>query len=135
MAHLFKEIFEILFEIIEFLEPYLLVITIFFIPFTITITSLPKRFFQYEFTQHLLPALFTKYESKKITLDKINAMTQNLMVVILMIDLFGLGHFFFGGHGGHEGGSHHEASVHGETGEHVSQHGAEAVGEHTPVEH
>ena len=131
MAHFFKEIFEILFEIIEFSEPYLLVTTIFFIPFTITITSLPKRFFHYEFTQHLLPALFNKYESKKITLDKINAMTQNLMVVILMIDLFGLGHFFFGGHGGHEGGSHHEASA----GEHVRQHGSEAVGEHTPVEH
>ncbi len=131
MAHLFKEIFEILFEIIEFSEPYLLVTTIFFIPFTITVTSLPKRFFQYEFTQHLLPSLFAKYESKKIMFEKINAMTQNLMIVILMIDLFGLGHFFFGGHGGHEGGSHHEASA----GEHGSQHGTEAAGEQAPAEH
>jgi hypothetical protein len=130
MGHLFNEIFEILFEIIEFSEPYLLVTTIFFIPFTITITSLPKRFFQYEFTQHLLPSLFAKYESKKVMIEKINAMTQSLMVVILMIDLFGLGHFFFGEHGAHESSSHHEASA----GEHGSQHGAEAV-EHAPTEH
>jgi hypothetical protein len=131
MSHFFKEIFEILFEIIEFSEPYLLVTTIFFIPFTIMVTSLPKRFFQYEFTQHLLPSLFTKYENKKTQLERINAMTQNAMIVILMIDLFGLGHFFFGGHGGHEAGVHHEAGA----GEHTSQHGAEAVGEHAPVEH
>ena len=131
MSHFFKEIFEILFEIIEFSEPYLLVTTIFFIPFTITVTSLPKRFFQYEFTQHLLPSLFAKYESRKAQLERINAMTQNAMVVILMIDLFGLGHFFFGGHGGHEGSTHHESSAHGGEGEH----GAEAVGEHAPVEH
>lgn len=131
MAHLFKEIFEILFEIIEFSEPYLLVTTIFFIPITIMVTSLPKRFFQYEFTQHLLPSLFAKYESKKVMFEKINAMTQNLMIVILMIDLFGLGHFFFGGHGGHEGGSHHEAGA----GEHGSQHGGETVEEHPTAEH
>lgn len=131
MSHFFKEIFEILFEIIEFSEPYLLVTTIFFIPFTITVTSLPKRFFQYEFTQHLLPSLFAKYESRKAQLERINTMTQNAMIVILMIDLFGLGHFFFGSHGGHEGGTHHESSAHGGEGEH----GAEAVGEHAPVEH
>lgn len=132
MAHLFEFIFEVLFELIEFLEPYLLVTTIFFIPFTIMITSLPKRFFQYEFMQHLLPSLFSKYEGKKTMLDKINAMTQNLMVVILMVDLFGLGHFFFGSHGGHEGG-HGGSSSHGaEAGEHGSQHGAESVGEHSP---
>ncbi len=136
MGHLFTEIFEILFEIIEFSEPYLLVTTIFFIPFTIMITSLPKRFFQYEFTQHLLPSLFAKYENKKTQLERLNAMTQNLMVVILMIDLFGLGHFFFGSHGGHEAGAHHEGSAHGGgEGEHPSQHGAEAVGEHAPAEH
>jgi hypothetical protein len=136
MSHFLKEIFEILFEIIEFSEPYLLVTTIFFIPFTITVTSLPKRFFQYEFTQHLLPSLFAKYESRKAQLERINAMTQNAMIVILMIDLFGLGHFFFGSHGGHEGGSHHEAGAHGGENEHPSQHGAEAVGEHAPpVEH
>jgi hypothetical protein len=129
MSHFLKEIIEILFEIIEFSEPYLLVTTIFFIPFTIMVTSLPKRFFQYEFTQHLLPSLFAKYESKKTQLERINAMTQNAMIVILIIDLFGLGHFFFGGEGGHETGTHHEAS------EHTSQHGAEAVGEHAPVEH
>lgn len=133
MSHFLKEIFEILFEIIEFSEPYLLVTTIFFIPFTIMVTSLPKRFFQYEFTQHLLPTLFAKYESKKVTLEKINAMTQNAMVVILLIDLFGLGHFFFGSE--HEAGSHHESSAHGGEGEHTSQHGAEAVGEHAPAEH
>lgn len=131
MAHLFKEIFEILFEIIEFSEPYLLVTTIFFIPITIMVTSLPKRFFQYEFTQHLLPSLFAKYESKKVMFEKINAMTQNLMIVILMIDLFGLGHFFFGGHGGHEASSHHEASA----GEHGGQHGGETVEEHPTAEH
>lgn len=130
MAHFFAEIFELLFELIEFLEPYLLVTTIFFIPFTIMVTSIPKRFFQYEFTQHLLPSLFAKYESKSSLLERINARTQMLMVVILMVDLFGLGHFFFGSHGGHEGGSHHEASGHGGEGEHESQHGAEAVGEH-----
>ncbi len=146
MAHFFELIFELLFELIELLEPYLLVTTIFFIPFTIMVTSLPKRFFQYEFIQHLLPTLFAKYESKKSMLDRINAMTQNLMIVILMVDLFGLGHFFFGshgGHGGHEGGSHHEASGHGEAvgehgeaaGEHISQHGAEAVGEHATAQH
>lgn len=132
MSHFFELIFELLFELIEFSEPYLLVTTIFFIPFTIMVTSVPKRFFQYEFTQHLLPSLFARYESKKTTLDKINAMTQNLMVVILMVDLFGLGHFFFGSHGGHE--SHHESGAHGAgAGEHESQHGAEAVGEH--IEH
>lgn len=58
------------------------------------ITSLPKRFFQYEFIQHLLPSLFAKYESRKIQLERINAMTQNAMIVILMIDVFDLGHFF-----------------------------------------
>ena len=112
MAHIFEYIFEVLFEFIEFSEPYLLVTTIFFIPLTITITSLPKRFFQYEFTQHLLPALFAQYESKKTTLERINGITQNAMVVILLIDLFGLGHFFFGGSGGHESSSHHEVSGH-----------------------
>ena len=112
MAHIFEYIFEVLFEFIEFSEPYLLVTTIFFIPLTITITSLPKRFFQYEFTQHLRPALFAKYESKKTTLERINGITQNAMIVILMIDLFGLGHFFFGGSGGHESSSHHEVSGH-----------------------
>jgi hypothetical protein len=135
MAHFFELIFELLFELIEFSEPYLLVTTIFFIPFTIMITSLPKRFFQYEFTQHLLPALFAKYESKKELLEQINTRTQMLMIVILMIDLFGLGHFFFGSHG-HESGAHHEAGAHAGSGEeHPSQHGAEAVGEHAPVEH
>lgn len=136
MAHFFELIFELLFELIEFSEPYLLVTTIFFIPLTIMITSLPKRFFQYEFTQHLLPSLFAKYENKKTQLERLNAMTQNLMIVILMIDLFGLGHFFFGSHGGHEAGAHHEGSAHGGgESEHPSQHGAEAVGEHAPAEH
>lgn len=130
MAHLFAEIFELLFELIELLEPYLLVTTIFFIPFTIMVTSIPKRFFQYEFTQHLLPSLFAKYESKSKLLERINTRTQMLMVVILMVDLFGLGHFFFGSHGGHEGGAHHEASAHGGT-----EHGEEVETEHTPVEH
>ena len=122
-----SHIFELLFELIEFSEPYLLVTTIFFIPFTITITSMPKRFFHYEFTQHLLPGLFTVFERNKERLSRINAMTQNLMIVILMIDLFGLGHFFFGGHGGHEAGTHHEAG-HGEAG---AAHG-EVVSEHAP---
>lgn len=133
MAHFLELIFELLFELIEFLEPYLLVTTIFFIPFTIMVTAMPKRFFQYEFTQHLLPALFAKYESRRELLERINARTQNLMVVILMVDLFGLGHFFFGSHGGHEGGSHHEAGAHG-GGEHGGgeEHGAEAGGEHAP---
>lgn len=131
MSHFLTEIFEILFEIIEFSEPYLLVTTIFVIPFSIMITSVPKRFFQYEFTQHLLPSLFAKYENKKQTLEKINAMTQNAMIVILMIDLFGLGHFFFGGHGGSEAGVHHEAGAN----DHPSQHGAEAVGEEISIEH
>ncbi|MCX7073733.1 MAG: hypothetical protein NTZ70_02810 [Methylococcales bacterium] len=128
MGHFFKEIFVILVQIIEFSEPYLLITTIFFIPFTITITSLPKRFFQYEFTQHLFPALFAKYESKKITIDKLNARTQNLMVVILMIDVFSLGHFFFVEHGVHHGESHQSV-------DHTSQHVAEAVGKNVPVEH
>ena len=128
MGHFFKEIFLILFQIIEFSEPYLLIITIFFIPFTITITSLPKRFFQYEFTQHLFPTLFAKYESKKITIDKLNARTQNLMVVILMIDVFSLGHFFFVEHGLNNGGYHQSV-------DHTSQHGAEAVGKNVPVDH
>ncbi|MDD5215944.1 MAG: hypothetical protein PHQ03_10460, partial [Methylococcales bacterium] len=85
----------------------------------------------------LLPSLFAKYESKRDLLERINARTQMLMVVILMVDLFGLGHFFFGGHGGHEGGSHHESGAHGGEGDHESQHGAEAVGEHymPPTEH
>lgn len=134
MGHLFEFIFEVLFELIEFLEPYLLVTTIFFIPFTIMVTSLPKRFFKYEFMQHLLPSLFAKYERKKVLLDKINAGTQVLMVVILMVDLFGLGHFFFGSHG-HEGGAHHEASHEGGGESEHSEHGAEAVGEHAPAEH
>ena len=112
MAHIFEYIFEMLFEFIEFSEPYLLVTTIFFIPFTIMVTSLPKRFFQYEFTQHLLPTLFAKYESKKTTLERINGITQNAMIIILMIDLFGLAHFFFGSSGGHESSSHHEVSGH-----------------------
>lgn len=132
MAHFFAEIFELLFELIEFLEPYLLVTTIFFIPMTIMITSLPKRFFQYEFTQHLVPALFAKYEKHQSLLERINARTQMLMVVILMVDLFGLGHFFFGSHGGHEGGgSHHEASTHGSE---ASGHGEDAPTDHG-IEH
>lgn len=125
MGSLFKDIFDILFDIIQFSEPYLLVITIFFIPLSIMITSLPKRFFQYEFTQHLLPSLFAKYESRKIQLERINAMTQNAMIVILMIDVFDLGHFFFSEHGGQEASSHHEVSG-------TSQHGATVVGEHAP---
>jgi hypothetical protein len=127
MAHFFAEIFELLFELIEFLEPYLLVTTIFFIPMTIMITALPKRFFHYEFTQHLVPALFAKYEKHQGLLERINTRTQMLMIVILMVDLFGLGHFFFGSHGGHEGGSHHEASAHG--GE-AAGHGEEATPDH-----
>lgn len=129
MAHLFEEIFELLFELIEFLEPYFLVTTIFFIPFTITMTSVPRLFFKHEFTQHLLPSLFAKYERNRELMEKINTRTQMLMVVLLCIDLFGLGHFFLGSHEGHEGGSHHEASGHGGENEH-SEHGAEAVGEH-----
>lgn len=134
MAHLFAEIFELLFELIEFLEPYFLVTTIFFIPFTITMTSVPKLFFKYEFMQHLLPSLFAKYERNRALMEKINTRTQMLMVVLLCIDLFGLGHFFLGSHEGHEGGgSHHEASGHGGgEGEHGSEHGAEAVSEHSP---
>jgi hypothetical protein len=128
MAHFFAEIFELLFELIEFLEPYLLVTTIFFIPFTIMVTSIPKKFFKYEFTQHLLPSLFAKYESKSDLLERINTRTQMLMVVILMVDLFGLGHFFFGSHGGHEGGGHHEAAAGHGGGE---GHGEEAA-EHNP---
>lgn len=130
MAHFFAEIFELLFELIEFLEPYFLVTTIFFIPMTITITSLPKWFFKHEFTQHLVPSLFAKYEKNQDLLARINSRTQMLMVVLLAIDLFGLGHFFFGGHGGHEGGAHHEASAHG-GGE---SHGEEAASEHG-IEH
>lgn len=129
MGHLFAEIFELLFELIEFLEPYFLVTTIFFIPMTITITSLPKWFFKHEFTQHLVPSLFAKYERNQELFARINSRTQMLMVVLLAIDLFGLGHFFFGGHGGHEGGSHHETSAHGggeghgeETNEHNPEH-------------
>lgn len=128
MGHFFAEIFELLFELIEFLEPYFLVTTIFFIPFTITITSVPKLFFKYEFTQHLVPSLYEKYERHREMMEKINTRTQMLMVVLLCIDLFGLGHFFFGSHGGHEGGGSHGA----ESAEHGSQHGAEAVGEHSP---
>lgn len=132
MGHFFAEIFELLFELIEFLEPYFLVTTIFFIPFTITITSVPKLFFKHEFMQHLLPSLFAKYERNREMMDKINTRTQMLMVVLLCIDLFGLGHFFLGSHGGHEGG-HGGASSHGaESAEHGSQHGAESVGEHAP---
>ncbi len=122
MAHIFEFIFEILFE---FIEPYLLVTTIFFIPLTITITSLPKRFFQYEFTQHLFPALFAKYESKKTTLERINGITQNAMIVILMTDLFGLGNFFFGSRGWHDSSSHHEVSGHT-----ASESGEVTSGEH-----
>ncbi len=129
MARLFEEIFELLFELIEFLEPYFLVTTIFFIPFTITMTSVPRLFFKHEFTQHLLPSLFAKYERNRELMEKINTRTQMLMVVLLCIDLFGLGHFFLGSHEGHEGGSHHEASGHGGENEH-SEHGAESVGEH-----
>lgn len=129
MAHFFAEIFELLFELIEFLEPYLLVTTIFFIPFTIMVTSVPKRFFQYEFTQHLLPTLFNKYESKRDLLERINSRTQMLMVVILMVDLFGLGHFFLGSHGSHEAGAHHGASSHG------SEPAAETDDEHANPEH
>lgn len=128
MGHLFAEIFELLFELIEFLEPYFLITTIFFIPFTITMTSVPKLFFKYEFTQHLLPSVFAKYERNRELMEKINTRTQMLMVFLLCIDLFGLGHFFLGSHEEHGGGSHHEASGHGGEGEH----GAEAVDEHSP---
>jgi len=109
MLHFFELFFKLLFELVEFLEPYLLVTTIFFIPLTITITSIPKRFFKYEFTQHLLPSVYARYEAKKMLLEKINAMTQALMVVILIVDLFSLVHFFFGSHDVH---SAHEAGVH-----------------------
>jgi hypothetical protein len=112
MLHFFELFFELLFELVEFLEPYLLVTTIFFIPLTITITSIPKNFFKYEFTQHLLPSVYARYEAKKTLLEKINTMTQVLMVVILTVDIFGLAHFFFGSHGGH---SAHEAGVHNES--------------------
>ncbi|MDD5229015.1 MAG: hypothetical protein PHD53_09435 [Methylococcales bacterium] len=123
MSHFFELIFDLLFELIEFSEPYLLITTIFFIPFTIMVTSLPKRIFQYEFMQHLLPTLFTKYEGKKAQLERINAMTQNAMIVILLIDLLTLGQFFFGGN---EIETHHEAGTHSiETAEHPSEHGAE----------
>jgi hypothetical protein len=114
MLHFFELFFELLFELVEFLEPYLLVTTIFFIPLTITITSIPKNFFKYEFTQHLLPSVYARYEAKKTLLEKINTMTQVLMVVILTVDIFGLAHFFFGshgGHGGHESGAHHESNA------------------------
>ncbi|MDQ5939619.1 MAG: hypothetical protein QG557_567 [Pseudomonadota bacterium] len=123
MLHFFELFFELLFELVEFLEPYLLVTTIFFIPLTITITSIPKQFFKYEFTQHLLPSVYARYEAKKTLLEKLNTMTQTLMVVILMVDVFGLGHFFFGSHGGHHGG--HEAGAHHEAGEHAPEHAAE----------
>jgi hypothetical protein len=122
MSHLF----ELLFELIEFLEPYLLFTTIFIIPLTITITTLPRRFFAYEFTQHLLPSLFAMYEKNRVILEKLNGFTQNAMIVILMVDLFGLGHFFFGSHGGHEAGAHHGAS-------HNAEH--EAAGGHNTDEH
>ncbi|MEN9896844.1 MAG: hypothetical protein RLZZ66_493 [Pseudomonadota bacterium] len=120
MLHFFELFFELLFELVEFLEPYLLVTTIFFIPLTITITSIPKQFFKYEFTQHLLPSVYARYETKKTLLEKINTMTQVLMVVILTVDIFGLGHFFFGshgGHGGHEAGAHHESNAPEHTGD------------------
>jgi hypothetical protein len=123
MLHFFELFFELLFELVEFLEPYLLVTTIFFIPLTITITSIPKQFFKYEFTQHLLPSVYARYEAKKTLLEKINSMTQTLMVVILMVDIFGLGHFFFGSHEGHHGS--HEAGAHHEEGEHTPEHAAE----------
>ena len=120
-----SHIFELLFELIEFLEPYLLFTTIFIIPLTITITTLPKRFFAYEFTQHLLPSLFASYEKNRVVLEKINSFTQHAMIVILMVDLFGLGHFFFGSHGGHEAGAHHGASHGGEHESSSGEHGAE----------
>jgi hypothetical protein len=47
------------------------------------------------------------------------------MIIILMIDLFGLGHFFFGGHGGHESNPHHEVSGHV-----AAESGEKASGEH-----
>jgi hypothetical protein len=125
MLHFFELFFELLFELVEFLEPYLLVTTIFFIPLTITITSIPKQFFKYEFTQHLLPSMYARYEAKRTFLDNLNLMTQRLMIVILMVDIFGLGHFFFGsheGHGGHEAGAHHESGH--EAGGHESEHGS-----------
>ncbi len=139
MLHFFELIFELLFELVEFLEPYLLVTTIFFIPLSITITSIPKQFFKYEFTQHLLPAMYARYEAKKGFLEKWNLMTQRLMIVILMVDIFGLGHFFFGSHeghhGGHETGAHHEAGEHG--GEHAPEHelGHEVVHENEVAAH
>ena len=112
MLHFFELFFKLLFELVEFLEPYLLVTTIFFIPLTITITSIPKRFFKYEFTQHLLPSVYARYEAKKMLLEKINTMTQALMVVILVVDIFSLAHFFFGSHDSH---SAHEAGTHNES--------------------
>lgn len=114
MLHYIELFFELLFELDDFLEPYLLVTTIFFIPLTITITSIPKHFFKYEFTQHLLPSVYARYDAKKSLLEKINTTTQVLMVIILIEDVFGLAHFFFGStdvHSGHEAGAHHESNA------------------------
>jgi len=114
MLHFFELFFKLLFELVEFLEPYLLVTTLFFIPLTITITSIPKRFFKYEFTQHLLPSVYARYEAKKMLLEKINTMTQALMVVILVVDIFSLAHFFFDSHdvhSAHEAGTHNESNA------------------------
>lgn len=94
MAHFFAEVFELLFELIEILEPYLLATTIFVIPFAITVTALPKRFFQHEFMQHLLPGLYARYERKKDLLNAINETTQVFMEIILMVDLFGVIEYF-----------------------------------------
>lgn len=127
--------FELLVELIEFLEPYLLITTIFFIPATIAITSLPKQFFKSEFIQNLLPNLYLAYERKRPALERANFITQMLMCIILAIDLFGLFEFFLGGehgggHGAGHGGEHggeHETAGHGE-----SEHN---VTESEPVEH
>ncbi|BBL72861.1 hypothetical protein [Methylogaea oryzae] len=106
MSHLF----ELLLELIEILEPYLLFTTIFIIPSTIALTSLPKFFFKYKFTQYLFSDLFSAYERNKATLERINSATQILMCVILLVDLFGFVEFFVGKHGGEHSGPHLEGA-------------------------
>lgn len=94
MGHLL----ELLIELIEILEPYLLFTTIFIIPSSIAITAMPRFFFKPKITRYLFPVWYEFYEKKKATLERINAITQMAMCVILLVDLFGLAEFFVGKH-------------------------------------
>jgi fucose 4-O-acetylase-like acetyltransferase len=112
MSHLF----ELLVELIEILEPYLLFTTIFIIPSTIALTSLPKHFFKFKTTQYLFSDWFETYERNKTALERLNSMTQMAMCVILVVDLFGFVEFFLGPHKAEHSDTHVEAA-----------HGTEAV--------